>query len=112
KPALINFFASWCIPCVEETAVLARLRQLGVTIWGIAYKDGIEATAAFLMRRGDPYTRVARDADGRAAIDFGLYGVPETYVVDGAGIVRLRYAGALTESAIDETILPLLRKLA
>ncbi len=105
-PALVNFFASWCIPCVEEMNELMHLKAQGVTIWGIAYKDKIDATAAFLMRRGNPYHRVARDADGRTAINFGLYGVPETYLVDRTGIVRLRYAGALTASAI----LPELRK--
>ncbi len=111
-PALVNFFASWCIPCVEETGSLMQLSRQGVPIWGIAYKDSITATAGFLTRYGDPYHRVARDADGRTAINFGLYGVPETYVVDRSGIVRLRYAGGISTSAAQQPILPLLRKLA
>ncbi len=111
-PALVNFFASWCIPCIEESGELMKLRAQGVTIWGIAYKDTIEATSAFLMRHGNPYHRVARDANGRAAINFGLYGVPETYVIDHTGIVRLRYAGALTEATVARSIMPLLRGAA
>ena len=111
-PAVVNFFASWCIPCVEESAALMSLRQKDVPIWGIAYKDNMAATAAFLTRYGDPYQRVARDAEGRTAVNFGLYGVPETYVLDRTGIVRLRYAGGLSTDSINDTILPLLRKLA
>ena len=111
-PALVNFFASWCIPCIEEAPALDGLRRQGVTIWGIAYKDKVPAAAGFLTRYGDPYHRVARDADGRTAINFGLYGVPETYVVDRQGIVRLRYAGGITQAAAEATILPLLRRLA
>ncbi|MBW4091955.1 MAG: DsbE family thiol:disulfide interchange protein [Proteobacteria bacterium] len=110
-PALVNFFASWCIPCVEESSALDELARQGVTIWGIAYKDKVAATAGFLTRYGDPYHQVARDADGRTAINFGLYGVPETYVVDRTGIVRLRYAGGLSSDSVRDTILPLLRKL-
>jgi cytochrome c biogenesis protein CcmG, thiol:disulfide interchange protein DsbE len=111
-PALVNFFASWCIPCVEESATLMQLHGEGVPIWGIAYKDSVAATAGFLTRYGDPYHEVARDADGRTAINFGLYGVPETYVVDRRGIVRLRFAGGLSEESARDTILPLLRRLA
>ena len=111
-PALVNFFASWCVPCVEESGTLMSLQKQGVTIWGIAYKDTVDAAAGFLMRYGDPYHRVARDADGRTAINFGLYGVPETYVVDRQGIVRLRYAGGITQAAAEATILPLVRRLA
>jgi cytochrome c biogenesis protein CcmG, thiol:disulfide interchange protein DsbE len=111
-PALVNFFASWCIPCVEETSTLMDLHQQGVPLWGIAYKDSVTAADGFLTRYGDPYHRVARDADGRTAINFGLYGVPETYVVDRSGIVRLRYAGGLSASAARDTILPLLRRLS
>ncbi len=80
---LLNFFASWCLPCVQEAPVLMALKQRGLPIWGVAYKDKPEPAAAFLQQNGNPYQRVAVDQPGRAAIDFGLYGVPETYLVDG-----------------------------
>jgi cytochrome c biogenesis protein CcmG, thiol:disulfide interchange protein DsbE len=112
QPALVNFFASWCIPCIEEAPTLMGLSRENVSIWGIAYKDQTAAAAAFLDRHGDPYVRVARDATGSVAINFGLYGVPETYVVDSNGVVRLRWAGGLSESVVRNTIAPLLRSLA
>jgi cytochrome c biogenesis protein CcmG/thiol:disulfide interchange protein DsbE len=108
RPVMINFFASWCVPCVEEAPSLMALKQQGVPIFGIAYKDKTDATTGFLKQNGDPYARIARDEAGRAAIDFGLYGVPETYVVDRNGIVRWRWAGALTDDVIQQSLMPLL----
>ena len=110
-PALVNFFASWCLPCIEEAPNLARLRELGVPLWGIAYKDKTDATDAFLDQHGDPYLRVARDASGMTAINFGLYGVPETYVVDKGGIVRRRIPGGISQEMMRDSILPLLLSL-
>jgi cytochrome c biogenesis protein CcmG/thiol:disulfide interchange protein DsbE len=112
RPVLINFFASWCVPCVIEVPQLAALRQRGVPIWGIAYKDKIDATAQFLARNGDPYVRTARDEAGRVAIDFGLYGVPESYLVDKTGTVRWRCAGPLTDDNIHQELDPLLARYA
>ena len=109
---LINFFASWCIPCVQEAPVLMTLKQQGTPIWGIAYKDKTEAATDFLHRNGDPYTRIACDAPGTTAINFGLYGVPETYVVDRAGIVRWRWAGGLSDDVVRQSLAPLLQSLA
>ena len=112
RPALVNFFASWCIPCVEEASTLMQIKNEGVPIWGIAYKDKPEATAAFLQQHGDPFVRVARDEPGRVAINFGLYGVPETYVVDSHGMVRLRWAGGLSDAIVRDKIAPLLQSAA
>ena len=112
RPTLVNFFASWCIPCVEEAPALMTLKQQGTPIWGIAYKDKPDATAEFLHRNGDPYTRIARDEPGTTAINFGLYGVPETYLVDRSGIVRWRWPGGLSDDIIHQSLTPLLQSLA
>ena len=112
RPTLVNFFASWCIPCVQEAPALMMLKQQGTPIWGIAYKDKTDATAEFLRQNGDPYTRIARDEPGNTAIDFGLYGVPESYVIDKTGIVRWRWAGGLSEDILHQSLAPLLQSLA
>lgn len=112
RPVLVNFFASWCIPCVQEAPVLMQLKLQGMPIWGIAYKDKPDATSEFLKQNGDPYTRVARDEPGRVAIDFGLYGVPETYLLDKGGIVRWRWAGGMSDDVVQQSLSPLLRSLA
>ncbi len=110
RPVLVNFFASWCVPCEIEHPELMTLHARGVPLWGIAYKDTADAAAGLLARNGDPYQRLARDAAGRVAIDFGVYGVPETYFVDRTGIVRWRWAGPLTADIVSAQLDPLLRK--
>ena len=112
RPILINFFASWCIPCIQEAPVLMQLKQQGVGIWGIVYKDKPEAAVAFLRQNGNPYQRIAQDEPGRIAIDFGLYGVPETYLIDADGIVRWRWAGGLSEDIVRQSLTPLLKGAA
>jgi cytochrome c biogenesis protein CcmG, thiol:disulfide interchange protein DsbE len=112
RPVLVNFFASWCIPCVEEATTLMALKAQGVPVFGIAYKDKPDATLEFLARNGDPYHRIGLDQPGRVAIDFGVYGVPETYLVDSGGIVRWRFAGALTDDIVRNTLMPMLKASA
>jgi cytochrome c biogenesis protein CcmG/thiol:disulfide interchange protein DsbE len=112
KPLLVNFFASWCVPCVEEHPVLMDLKQQGTPVWGIAYKDKPAATDALLAQRGDPYFRLARDEAGRAAIDWGITGVPESFLIDGQGIVRWHIALPLTPETVDQELMPLWRKVA
>jgi cytochrome c biogenesis protein CcmG/thiol:disulfide interchange protein DsbE len=97
---------------VQEAPVLMALKQRGTPIWGIAYKDKADATGAFLHQNGDPYTRIARDEPGNTAIDFGLYGVPESYVIDRSGTVRWRWAGGLTEDILRQSLAPMLQSLA
>lgn len=112
RPQLVNFFASWCVPCVAEHPLLTRLARNGVPILGIAYKDKPEDSAAFLRRHGNPFQRIGVDRPGRVAIDWGVYGVPETYVVDRAGVIRWRQAGVLTDEVVARDLEPLLRRLA
>ena len=110
QPMLVNWFASWCVPCLQEAPMLRKLAQTGLTIWGIAYQDSAPNLANFLAQNGNPYTRLAADASGLTAINWGVYGVPETYLIDKTGIVRWRYAGALTDDVVTGTLLPLLRQ--
>jgi len=110
---LVNFFASWCAPCREEHDKLMVLAQRpGIRLDGIAYKDKPEDSRAFLDLLGDPYGRVGVDRSGRTAIDFGVYGVPETYIVDASGRIRYRHVGPLTAEDVKEKILPLIERLA
>ena len=109
KPVLVNFFASWCAPCLAEHPLFERLKSReGAVIIGIAWKDKPEATRAWLARLGDPFTKLGFDQDGKIALDWGLSGVPETYLIDAQGIVRLHFRGPITERDLG-TILPLLR---
>ena len=111
EPTIVNVFASWCIECqVEHPLLLALARQPGIRLYGIDYKDDPVAARRFLGRYGSPYERVGADRSGRVAIDFGVYGVPETYVVTGEGQIAYRHVGPLTEQAIKDRILPLLQK--
>ena len=110
QPLLVNFFASWCVPCMQEAGVLAEIAKQGLPVWGITYKDAPAATQAFLAQNGNPYARIAMDRPGRVAINWGVYGVPETYFIDGGGIVRWRYAGALTDAVVQRDIVPLLER--
>ena len=86
-------------------------KQANVRLYGIAYKDKPEDSARFLSQLGDPYRGIGVDRDGRTGLDFGVYGVPETYVVDAAGHIRKRFVGPLTEAAVEKELLPLLRRL-
>ncbi len=111
RPVLLNFFASWCVPCVIEHPELMKLSGSGLPVWGIAYKDTVTAAADFLQTHGNPFARIARDA-GSVAIDFGVYGVPESYLLDKSGIVRWRVAGPLTAAVVEEGLRPALARLA
>jgi cytochrome c biogenesis protein CcmG/thiol:disulfide interchange protein DsbE len=100
KPRLLNIFGSWCVPCVAEVPVLVQMRQQGVDIVGIAIHDKPEAIAKFLADNGDPYSRIALDNDGQTQIGFGSAGVPETFVVDGKGVIRHQHIGVITPNDV------------
>lgn len=112
QPLLVNFFASWCVPCVQEAPVLMSLHRAGIDLFGIAYKDQDPAVTAFLARQGDPFTRIAADAPGRVAIDWGVTGVPETFLLDRQGIVRWHFAGPLTPEIVANQLTPALKHAA
>jgi len=107
-PKLVNFWASWCAPCRVEHPQLETLAADGVPIYGVNYKDEPGKALGFLDELGDPYTAIGADPNGRMALDWGLYGVPETYVIDGDGRVVLRFAGPITEAVLDNRIRPAL----
>jgi cytochrome c biogenesis protein CcmG/thiol:disulfide interchange protein DsbE len=110
--SLVNVFASWCIACREEHPVLMKLaKQRTVPIHGLNYKDKPEEAARWLDTMGDPYTRTGADIDGRVAIDWGVYGVPESFVVDGRGRIAFKQVGPITPEILAETILPLVARL-
>ena len=111
QPMLVNVFASWCVPCRVEHPVIARLSERGVVIHGINYKDRPEAATAWLQELGDPFQRIGADRDGRVGIEWGVYGVPETFVVDREGNIAYRHVGPLQPRDVEETILPLLERL-
>ncbi len=104
KPLLLNFFASWCIPCASEAESLAALAAQGVQLWGIAYKDKPEKTRAFLDQYGNPYARIAADSTGSTFIDFGLYGVPENFMIDASGKIAWHLAGPVSEPMIPKIV--------
>ena len=113
KVTLVNFFASWCVECRVEHPVLMKMgTEAGINLYGIAWKDKTEDTEGWLAGMGDPYRRVGLDADNRAGIDFGVYGVPETYVIDQEGRIRFKQVGPITPGAQERKLRALLAKLA
>jgi cytochrome c biogenesis protein CcmG/thiol:disulfide interchange protein DsbE len=109
-PLLVNFYASWCVPCRAEHPMITRLaEQEGITIHAVSYKDRPEASAAWLRELGDPFSRIGLDLNGRAGIDWGITGVPETFIIDREGRVRLRHQGPITREVLEEKIRPVLK---
>ncbi|MBK1667492.1 hypothetical protein CKO28_05535 [Rhodovibrio sodomensis] len=112
QPVLLNVWASWCVPCRAEHPILMRLAERdGVTVHGINYKDTPADARRFIQNLGNPYTRIGADRSGRAGIQLGVYGVPETYVIGPSGKIRYKHTGPIDSKALNQKILPLLEKL-
>jgi len=109
---LLNVWASWCVSCRQEHPVLLDLaRHNVIPIVGLDYKDDREPAKAWLAEHGNPYRLSVWDRDGKAGIDYGVYGVPETFVIDKAGIVRMKHVGPITPGVLSEKIIPLVKEL-
>lgn len=110
--SIVNVFASWCVACRDEHPQWMALARRGIApIHGLNYKDKPDDAARWLGALGDPYRRTGADLDGRVGIDWGVYGVPETYVVDRKGVIRDKVIGAITPAIVEERLLPLVRRL-
>ena len=111
KVWVLNVWASWCGPCRQEHPLIAELAKSGAAVYGLNYKDKPADAVAWLAELGNPYVATVSDVEGLVGIDFGVYGVPETFVIDQAGVIRLKHIGPMTPEALRDRVLPLLRKL-
>ena len=110
--SLVNVFASWCVPCRAEHAIWAEVTtKENLPIYGIDWKDKQAEAQAWLAELGNPYARIGFDPDNKAGVEWGVYGVPETYVIDRKGRIRFKQVGPVFEETLEGTILPLVRKL-
>lgn len=110
---LLNVWASWCVSCLQEHPLLVELSKRNIVpIVGLNYKDQREAGIGWLGKHGNPYVLSAYDVDGRIGIDYGVYGVPETFVIDRAGVIRHKHIGPLTPEALEKKILPKIKELS
>jgi len=112
KVWLLNVWASWCVSCREEHPLLVQLAKANIVpVYGLNYKDDPQAGRDWLAKNGDPYTASIVDRDGRVGIDYGVYGVPETFLIDKSGTIRYKQNRPITPQALQEKILPLVREL-
>ena len=110
---LLNIWASWCVSCRAEHALLTALSRAGVVpIYGLAYKDTRENALAFLGSFGNPYVLSVQDTNGRTGIDYGVYGVPESYVIDKSGVIRFKQIGPITIDVVEQTLMPMVGRLS
>jgi len=112
RPVVVNFWASWCVPCIIEHPQLMELHRQGVPVLGVNYKDRLREAQGFLTRHGNPFQKLGVDQPGRVSIDWGVYGVPETYILDRNGNIRWRWAGPIMPEILAQDVRPLLARLA
>lgn len=111
-PVLVNFFASWCVPCrAEHENLMVLAGEYRVPVIGIAYKNDPDKARGFLTELGNPFSKTGLDLDGRVGIDWGVSGVPETFLIDGDGVIRYRHWGPIVGSSLEERLLPQLEAL-
>ncbi|KXW55240.1 DsbE family thiol:disulfide interchange protein [Ferrovum sp. PN-J185] len=109
---LLNVWASWCVSCRDEHPILLKFaRDYSIPLIGLDYKDRPQDGEGWVTNYGNPYTKIAVDLDGRVGINYGVYGVPETYVIDKKGVIRYKQIGPITEDALKNTLLPLIKEL-
>jgi cytochrome c biogenesis protein CcmG/thiol:disulfide interchange protein DsbE len=109
--SLLNVWASWCMSCADEQVVLMQLANQGMSIYGLNYKDSPEEAKSWLSEWGNPYQQVGQDLEGKVAINIGVYGAPETFLLDKHGVIRYRHVGTLTKAAWQKEFLPLIESL-
>lgn len=111
KVSVVNFWASWCIPCVQEHPMLVELKKrANVDVYGVDYKDDASAGRRFLGRYGNPFTAVGADLSGRGAIEWGVYGTPETFVIDGQGRIAYKHVGPISPGSLESEVLPAIER--
>lgn len=111
--SVMNVFASWCIPCRAEHAFITKLAEMKIArVYGLNYKNDAKDALAWLKELGDPYAAIGADTKGRVGIDWGVYGVPETFIIDGQGKIRYKHVGPINQKALDEKIIPIIRTLS
>lgn len=111
KPSVVNFWASWCVPCIQEHPLLIELqKQTGVEIYGVNYKDDPAAARRFIGRYGNPYAAVGTDPTGRGAIEWGVYGMPETFVLNGKGEIVYKHVGPISAESLKAKVVPAVEK--
>jgi cytochrome c biogenesis protein CcmG/thiol:disulfide interchange protein DsbE len=111
--SVVNVFASWCLPCRTEHEVIKKLAEMNIAkVYGLNYKDNTKAALRWLKELGDPYTAIGVDPKGRTAIYFGVYGIPETFIVDANGTIRYKHVGPISLEILNSTIVPIIKKLA
>ncbi|HCP00274.1 MAG: DsbE family thiol:disulfide interchange protein [Alphaproteobacteria bacterium] len=111
KVSIVNVFASWCTPCLAEHPLITRLATEGARVYGINHRDEAADAITWLRRYGNPYAAIGFDADGRASLEWGVTGVPETFIISADGMIVYKLAGPITPEALDRKILPILREL-
>jgi len=112
QPGIVNIFASWCLPCLTEHPLITRVADEGYAVYGIDYRDEDEHASRWLERHGNPYTRIGADPDARGSIEWGVTGVPETFILDGNANIRYKIVGPMTVAILEQEVLPLLREFS